>query len=477
MSLATSNRDGGRTSESGHLRSLTKAFPGGGVLEGLVTSQRGAGANMSVDLSIGDCIIPRSDNTYSHPAWNDAVLNNVVTTADVSNPRRDILVIYIDYAQTPSTGVSNNTNGVVKTKIVAGTPAGSPADPSSAAIQSSVGSGNPWIYLSRIRVGAGVTTITNSVIDDLRSWATPVAANNAIPGQLMNGKIVRTVASNNITVAIKTLAGNDPSDVDPVYIRIGDVVRKLNAALSVTKNAGTNWMASGSASLATQEVDYFVYLGYNVTDGITIGFSRIPWALTYSDFSATSTVDTYAAISTITNATATDVYQLAGRFNATLSATASFNWSVPATDVTINRPIFETRELTYIAAWTNLSKGNGTESSTYILRNRNVRQRVSLGWGTTTSISGNVTLAPVITPNARYGTTSYNPLGVGSLVDEGSSVYKGTYFLNSSTTSILVAADGAAGTYVNAASTQITSTIPHTWANTDRISAILDYTM
>lgn len=171
MSLATSNRDGGKTNESGHLRAIMKAVVGE-VLTGLAVSQRGAGANMSVDIAIGDAIIPRSDNTYGHPAWNDAVYNLAINTADASNPRRDIVVMYIDYNQAPSTAVSNNTNGVVKIAVVAGTPAGSPSDPSGATIQSAVGSGNPYIRLARVRVAAGTTTISNSVIDDLRVMAT-----------------------------------------------------------------------------------------------------------------------------------------------------------------------------------------------------------------------------------------------------------------------------------------------------------------
>lgn len=173
MSLATPNRDGGRTSESGHLRAIQKVITGE-VLTGLNVSQRSAGANMSVDVAIGDAIIPRADGTYGHPAWNDAVYNQVIGTADVSNPRRDIIVMYIDYATTPSTGVSNNTNGVVKIKQVAGTPAGSPADPSDATIQASVGSGNPFVKLARLRVAAAASSITNSVIDDLRTMAQAV---------------------------------------------------------------------------------------------------------------------------------------------------------------------------------------------------------------------------------------------------------------------------------------------------------------
>lgn len=83
---------------------------------------------------------------------------------------------------------------------------------------------------------------------------------------MINGKIDVSVASSDLTVAIKTLSGNNPSTSEPVYVRIGDTVRSITSALSVTRNDGTNWFNSGSAELATFEVDYFVYLGYNATD-------------------------------------------------------------------------------------------------------------------------------------------------------------------------------------------------------------------
>lgn len=168
MSLGTSNRDGGKTSESGHLRALSKIVSGD-IITGLNAVQRAAGVNMSVDVQVGDAFVRRSDNTYAHPVFNDAVYNQVISAADGSNPRRDIVVIYVDYGQTPSTAVSNNTNGVVKIKVVNGTPAGSPVDPNGAAIQASVGAGNPYSILARVRVPAGQTSIGNSLIDDLRS--------------------------------------------------------------------------------------------------------------------------------------------------------------------------------------------------------------------------------------------------------------------------------------------------------------------
>ena len=39
-------------------------------------------------------------------------------------------------------------------------------------------------------------------------------------GTMINGKISPTVASNNITVSLKTLAGNDATAKDPIYVKI-----------------------------------------------------------------------------------------------------------------------------------------------------------------------------------------------------------------------------------------------------------------
>lgn len=182
-------------------------------------------------------------------------------------------------------------------------------------------------------------------------------------GYLINGKIAVTDAAG-ITVAIKTLAGNDPSETDPVFVRIGDTVHMLTAALSVSKADGTNWCNAGSSELATKEIDYFVYLGYNATDGVVIGFSRYPGANSYDDFSATTTNEKYCAISTITTAAATDYYEVVGRFAATLSAGAGYTWSVPTYTAKnlIQRPIYETRWL----AWQPTYSGGGSQTYTSV---------------------------------------------------------------------------------------------------------------
>jgi len=191
-------------------------------------------------------------------------------------------------------------------------------------------------------------------------------------GFLYNGKIVPSVGSNNLTVALKGIDGNDPSASNPVYVRIGDTVRSITTALSVTKNAGTNWFNAGSAELATKEIDYFVYLGYNATDGVVIGFARVPYGTKYGDFSATTTAETYCAISTITTAAATDYYEVVGRFAATLSAGAGYTWSVPTYTAInlIQRPIYETRQLIWAPTVTGVTSASFGTSSYFIKMNR-----------------------------------------------------------------------------------------------------------
>lgn len=297
------------------------------------------------------------------------------------------------------------------------------------------------------------------------------SAEYAPQGYMQNGKISRTVASNNITVAIKTLAGTDPSSTDPVLIRIGDTVRTITSALSVTKNAGTNWFNSGAASTATQEIDYFVYLGYNATDGVTVGFARIPYARTYGDFSTTTTNDKYCAISTITNASSSDEYEVVGRFNATLSASASFNWSIPATSVVINRPIFNTRELVFTPQIAGVTDGSATKAGRYVIDDDRMSIKANWIYGAGSA----VTTIVIMTTPMTMGSTCFQDgtvtLGHFHMTDNGVAQYHGGVRWRSTTT-----VDGVAfltsGTYAQAAG--FTSSVPFTWGSSDSFTFVFE---
>lgn len=168
-------------------------------------------------------------------------------------------------------------------------------------------------------------------------------------GTMYNGKIVPSVASNNLTVALKTMAGNNPSASDPVNVMIGGVNRTITSALSVTLNAATNWMNLGSAELATKETDFPTFLSYNATDGVVIGFSRY-FGNMFSDFSATTTNEKYLAYSG-SHAASSDPFVNIGRFAATLSAGAGYTWSVPTFTALnlVQKPTCRTRPMNIAA--------------------------------------------------------------------------------------------------------------------------------
>ena len=240
-------------------------------------------------------------------------------------------------------------------------------------------------------------------------------------GFLINGKIVPSVASDNLTVALKTLAGTDPSETDPVYCRIGDTVRSITSALSITKNAATNWLNAGSAELATKEIDYFVYLGWNAANSnIIFGFSRLPYGAVQSDFN-TVDVTNEKAILTVgyTGWASTDVFENIGRFAATLSAGAGYTWSVPTFTASnlIQRPIYETRWLDAVATATPSSGAFTTQAATwrYKLSERKASGRMTQTITTNGTAAGSISFvlpfsSAVIVPGVATETNNTGKL-------------------------------------------------------------------
>lgn len=241
------------------------------------------------------------------------------------------------------------------------------------------------LYSTAVKAtGAEINTGT----DDAK-FATAKAIKDSIlfnlpEGVMYNGKIVPTIVNtDDLLVSLKTLAGTDPSATDPVYVRIGGVVRSITSAFSESLG-NANLYNSGSAELATKEIDYFVYLGYStVSSGVVMGISRIPYATIASDFSGTQTNEKYNGgiyyngAGTISNAT--DVVVNIGRFAATLSAGAGYTWTVPTFTASnlIQRPIYESRWLDWVPteSWTAGTAPTGAGNrvfAKYQIRDRTV---------------------------------------------------------------------------------------------------------
>jgi hypothetical protein len=123
----------------------------------------------------------------------------------------------------------------------------------------------------------------------------------------------------------------------------------------------------------------------------------------------------------------------------------------------------------FTPTWNNITVGNGTSTGAYMTVGDFVYGYASLTLGSTSSITGNVNLVFPVTFSApdehfqslcRYsdtGTAAYGGLGVAVL----------------STNSIYLTAGTASGTYLGEAN--VNSTVPFTWANTDKILVNFTY--
>ena len=227
---------------------------------------------------------------------------------------------------------------------------------------------------------------TKAYVDATGGGSILTTAHYAPEGFLINGKIVPSVASNNLTLALKGMDGNDPSATNPVYCRIGSVVRSITAALSITTNAGNNWLNLGSTELAAKETDLFVYLGWNTNGGgnIMLGISRVPYINNVSEINASGYNERGMSITGTTSWATTDILVNVGRFAATLSAGAGYTWSVPTFTAInlIQRPIYETRWLIWVPTLT-WTAGLAPASIAYSVYRYKIREKeinISVGF-------------------------------------------------------------------------------------------------
>lgn len=127
-----------------------------------------AGTGMNVTVAIGNGLISTGTG-FARRIATDATNTVSLTAASTANPRIDAVVAYIDNAVAPTTSVVDNTNGVLKFKSVAGSPAATPSAPTAQAIQSSVGAGNPYMVLAYVAVAKNATAA--GTITDVRKIA------------------------------------------------------------------------------------------------------------------------------------------------------------------------------------------------------------------------------------------------------------------------------------------------------------------
>lgn len=163
---------GGSTDPEGIYKFLLHFFKTG-YSRGLNVSQRASGANMSVDVNLdadglgGGLLATSALAPYF--GYINANENVAANTANPTNPRNDIVVMFADISSI-NAAVTNNL-GAFKFAVISGTAATSPTDPSDSTIQTAVGSSNPWRKLARIVLPAAAPSVVNAYITDLRTPA------------------------------------------------------------------------------------------------------------------------------------------------------------------------------------------------------------------------------------------------------------------------------------------------------------------
>lgn len=161
-----------------YAKPLSRLF-GGDVIDGLTVVP---GTGLQVTLQPGNAFLRYGSAAVASARIVSllADFNLAIPTPDASNPRIDLVVVYVDTAVNlpvvdathPPTSANLDGPGVAKAKIVSGTPAATPVAPNAGAIQSSVGASNPYTVVGQVLVDkAPVSVIAAGKITDVRKRA------------------------------------------------------------------------------------------------------------------------------------------------------------------------------------------------------------------------------------------------------------------------------------------------------------------
>ena len=181
-----------------------------------------------------------------------------IPTPDGSNPRIDLVVIYIDNDEDlpvtdPPTSANLDGLGVVKAKIVSGTANASPVAPNGAAIQSSVGASNQYIIAAQVRTDAGVSVIASNKITDVRDMASVSAVRLASTEStdVQNGT---SLTANTWTDAIPNKSFTVGSEDSTIEIDVSGSMQILSS--SSTFGSSRLVIDSSGSPQATQNIKY-----------------------------------------------------------------------------------------------------------------------------------------------------------------------------------------------------------------------------
>jgi hypothetical protein len=171
-------------------------FPGVVLTNDLKVTEKSGTANMSVDVAGGRAFIAGSEATYQGTYFveNRGTENLVISAADATNPRIDLIV-----AKVQDAGYSGATNAW-SLAVVAGTPAAVPAAPTAPANS---------LVLARVAVAALATSVVNANITDYRYITSGQSIATAAGGTIICRSDTRPTTPNRGTVIYETDTGKN----------------------------------------------------------------------------------------------------------------------------------------------------------------------------------------------------------------------------------------------------------------------------
>ncbi|MDQ0869058.1 hypothetical protein QFZ70_001531 [Arthrobacter sp. V1I9] len=253
-----------------YARHLSRLFTGN-VVDGLTLVPK---TGLTVTLQPGNGFIPYGSGATASAREFSLVADFDITldTADASNPRIDLIVVYVDMAVSLPGGAPTTANldgpGVVKATFVKGTPNASPVDPTVGAIQTKIGASNPYIIVGSVRVDALVSTIAANKITDRRSLAT-LTPSALTPANISNtgiwweelGRATLGAAGTSMSVTLSSpkkylhiIARAEKAGAGSAvfYIRVNNRsgASDYGRAIAVTASGGTSFLTTNTSGIS-----------------------------------------------------------------------------------------------------------------------------------------------------------------------------------------------------------------------------------
>lgn len=127
----------------------------------------------------------------------------------------------------------------------------------------------------------------------------------------------------------------------------------------------------------------------------------------------------------------------------------------------------------YTPTYTGLTLGNGSVDARYCRINKFVHVNGRITLGSTSAVTGVITVSLPVSASTLYQTLNFVPMGVATFIDATGNFFSGCVTGSANTTTATIYANGVGGTYLTFVNTS--ATVPFTFDTGDRIQFNFSY--